>query len=652
MSPRTRRLSWLAGIILVLLGLGYAGLPWMLETLLTHTLAAQGLRNIRVAIDYPGWHAIRLRSLSFTMLAGDKLVQVQLPSAEIEYRLTGLVRGNVERILVPRATLAIQPALHEATDIQANTAGQAATSQLAALFSGQWLAQIPVGEMSLDRLNVTWHATPKTSYAMQLHASFQNARLVLKGDIKLPQIAKRIAFSFHADHQGKAGLLFSSVADNKMPLLEISVTSVDVGHEPKQLKGEWRTRLQSLLPILQPWLKQTQQVSDVKGDLQSQWQLQLKESGWRLSGEALLHGFTGQWHHQRIPMSEGMAKYNLDAKQATLHAGLNAAKKAVVLQIDGVQHFNSGRGLAEIRLMPVMFKKKVFTMSQLFTTWPYPFDVNAGQASAAIQLHWSKIVTSTAQIYLKQIAGQYNKVAFSGVNGEMALSLDNGITSSKTARLHVAMLDVGFPVENIDARFMLTLPAGKSFPAFKVQKVSAELLGGRAYTGPFNLDLNRDKNGFVVQLEHIDLAKIMQLEQQEGIQASGLLDGQVPIILSRKGIAVDKGLLAERAPGGVIRYTPTPKVLSLAQSNSSVSLLVDALRNFHYKVMKVKTDYKTSGDLNLHIHIEGRNPDWQAGKPVHLNLNLQENIPVLLRSLQLGGEITERVGQHYQTAPQ
>jgi hypothetical protein len=89
-------------------------------------------------------------------------------------------------------------------------------------------------------------------------------------------------------------------------------------------------------------------------------------------------------------------------------------------------------------------------------------------------------------------------------------------------------------------------------------------------------------------------------------------------------------------------------VLILAEANPSVKMVVEALSNFQYQVLDVTSDYKPGGDLNLQIRLEGENPDWQEGQPVHLNLNLEENIPALLRSLQLSGEITERVREQYQ----
>jgi hypothetical protein len=77
-------------------------------------------------------------------------------------------------------------------------------------------------------------------------------------------------------------------------------------------------------------------------------------------------------------------------------------------------------------------------------------------------------------------------------------------------------------------------------------------------------------------------------------------------------------------------------------------MIVDALSNFQYHILDVTSDYKPGGDLSLQVHLEGENPDWQSGQPIHLNLNLEENIPALLRSLQLSDEITNRVRKSYQ----
>lgn len=644
MSRRNRLLIWL-GSLLALVGLAYASLPWLLVTVARHYLVAQGFHDIQLRIDYPDWHSVRLHELAVSTDADGQLIHLQVPSAEIEYHLGELVMGRLDHIRIPVATLRIQPAPRSAIAIQAKAS---AALPLAALVSGQWLLQVPVDELSLDRLNVTLQSAKNIEYALRSSAQFKNEQLQLNGVLNLPPLPQPMKFSFNARSDGKAYLNFVSTGNGENPLLTVAVTSVDVDQEAIKVNGNLRATLNNLAPLMKPWLQQLKQVSGIDGELDSQWQAHINASSWQLSGDATLHGLAGQWRELAMPASEVSARFVIDPQQATLHASLSTAGQAVVLQADGVHQFASGYGHAELRLLPVVFSNSGFKLSQLQKTWTYPFDVDSGRASAAVQLQWDRILKTEADLRLDKLGGHYNKITFSGITSEMALAMNDGIATRKTAHVHVDSLDVGFPVENIAVQFALMPAVGTDLPVVKVHKFNATLLGGMAHAGPFTLDFTRDKNTFEVQLEHIGLHEIMLLEQQEGLAGSGVLDGKIPINISRKGVEVVNGQLDVRAPGGIIRYTPTDKVASLAQSNPNVDMVVEALRNFHYEIMDVRSDYQTSGDLKLQVHLEGKNPDWQAGKPVHLNLNLQENIPALLRSLQLSGEISERLRQHYQ----
>jgi hypothetical protein len=62
---------------------------------------------------------------------------------------------------------------------------------------------------------------------------------------------------------------------------------------------------------------------------------------------------------------------------------------------------------------------------------------------------------------------------------------------------------------------------------------------------------------------------------------------------------------------------------------------LQALSDFHDNVLKIGVQYEEEGTLNLTARAEGQNPDWQHGRPVHFNLNVQENIPALLKSLRI-----------------
>jgi hypothetical protein len=258
--------------------------------------------------------------------------------------------------------------------------------------------------------------------------------------------------------------------------------------------------------------------------------------------------------------------------------------------------------------------------------------------------------TQPLSVQLIQAGGHYRKLVLTGARGNAVIARDDGVRTTGDAQIHVDLLDVGFPIRNIDARFRL-LPKQKiPTPVLRIEQVGAELLGGKARSGPVELDFGKSRQQFVVELEGIGLNDIMQLERQEGLHGTGVLDGRLPIEITRAGVRVTQGTLTARAPGGEVRFQPTEKVASLVQTNPNLKMVVDALGNFRYHKLQVTSDYRPEGNLTLAVQLEGQNPDWQSGRPVNLNLNLDENIPALLRSLQLSGEITERVRKRYDNA--
>jgi hypothetical protein len=377
-----------------------------------------------------------------------------------------------------------------------------------------------------------------------------------------------------------------------------------------------------------------------------------KGSNWQVMGEARVHALRGQWGDQPVLHGELFARFEVDPQHGTVQTTLTTAGQAVVLEARGQHEFTSGKGHADIRLDPVVFTDSGFVLSQLVEEWPYPFDVSSGRLSGTGRLDWQTAQATSLKpqwiMQLDKLGGHFKGLNFMGLSGEVALANGTGLRTTKNAQLGIDFLDVGFPIENIKVDFQLAPHPRTRAAIVGIETFTAELLGGRAKAEPFKLDLGREKNQFLVKLEGIQLNDIMQLEQQEGLVGTGLLDGEIPVEITRKTIEVAQGKLSARAKGGTIRYVPTEKVLILAEANPSVKMVVEALSNFQYQVLDVTSDYKPGGDLNLQIRLEGENPDWQEGQPVHLNLNLQENIPALLRSLQLSGEITERVRKQYQ----
>jgi hypothetical protein len=646
-----------------LLGLSYACLPMGLASLVKYTLLARGLSDVQVSVGYPEWRGIRLQKLQFTIIAGAQQYSCELTDADIEYHTMDLLTGTVERIRVPVAVAHIHPAPGVRPPVKTTAA-----LPLAVLVSGQWLSQLPVRELSFEQLSVDWHTPSAAVYLFYLTGSVRDAEARLNGKVILPLPQQnQAAVTFLARKTGQAHLSVSSVDNPDEPILALAVNNVAIEQNQIKVNGMLNAKLATLVPMLQPWLTEMDWSSGLEGDFNSQWQAVLPtaspdeegrltlpplhggNSNWQVTGEARVHDLSGRWHEQLLPRGELYARFEADPHQGVVQTTLHAAEQAMVLETKIVHQFTTDHGHADLTLKPVMFSDTGFVLSQLLQDWPYPFDITAGRVSGSGRLVWQQAFDLHGIVQLDKLGGHYNRVDFAGLSGEIALTNGEGLRTSKDAQLRVDLVDVGFPVEKIDVRFALAPHSKKTVvPLVRVQQFSAQLLGGQARSGPFELDFGREKNTFVVQLQQIGLNEIMKLEQQQGLAGSGMLDGQVPVEITHDNIEVTQGKLSARAPGGAIRYVPTEKVSLLAKSNPSVKMIVDALSNFQYHILDVTSDYKPGGDLSLQVHLEGENPDWQSGQPIHLNLNLEENIPALLRSLQLSDEITNRVRKSYQ----
>jgi hypothetical protein len=140
------------------------------------------------------------------------------------------------------------------------------------------------------------------------------------------------------------------------------------------------------------------------------------------------------------------------------------------------------------------------------------------------------------------------------------------------------------------------------------------------------------------------LHKILSLEQQNGLEGTGVLDGTIPVTVTSQGLTVKDGNLEARPPGGVIQYAASPETAqAVTQANANMQMVLQALNNFHYNVLQVGAQYGESGMLQLEARLEGRNPDQKKSPPIRFNLTVQENVPALLKSLRLVGDLEDSV---------
>ncbi len=74
---------------------------------------------------------------------------------------------------------------------------------------------------------------------------------------------------------------------------------------------------------------------------------------------------------------------------------------------------------------------------------------------------------------------------------------------------------------------------------------------------------------------------------------------------------------------------------------SGLGLATAALSNFAYESLTADVNYSKAGDLTLQMQIKGRNPELDEGRPVILNLGVENNVPQMLKSLQAARAVEE-----------
>ena len=213
-----------------------------------------------------------------------------------------------------------------------------------------------------------------------------------------------------------------------------------------------------------------------------------------------------------------------------------------------------------------------------------------------------------------------------------------GLLSVGSQRATIASVDVGLPVQNIEWQYRFDTAGDR----FNIDDASAELLGGNIAIPEFEYRADRDQNELAVVIDNLDLASIVELADYPGLVVEGRISGYLPLQLRGDIILIEAGLVAALQPGGAIQYTPANPIPS---SNPSIQLVNDALSNYQFTTMNTDVFYDGIGDLRLVVQLRGTNPDMNNGQGINLNVNITDNIPTLMRSLQASRIITDALEQ-------
>ncbi|MET1077430.1 MAG: YdbH domain-containing protein [Pseudomonas sp.] len=291
------------------------------------------------------------------------------------------------------------------------------------------------------------------------------------------------------------------------------------------------------------------------------------------------------------------------------------------------------------------------SLAATFSDWPALLQLDAGRLRGNAQLHVpgpGGVPQAELSVELQGVAGLYDSTALQGLSGQLQVALSAGRLQVKVPTLTLQQADPGFALGplQLQGEYAAAQDAlGKG--QLKLQQAHLQVLGGILSLPPTVADLAQQDLQLPLQVQGLELQRLLEAYPTEGLAGHGTLDGQLPLVVGPAGVTVRQGHLLARAPGGVLQFN-SPRIRALGQANPGMKLVADALADFHYQRLSSDVDYDQQGKLRLALRVEGSNPALENGRPINLSINLEEDIPMLLASLQLTGKVSERIRQRVQ----
>lgn len=340
------------------------------------------------------------------------------------------------------------------------------------------------------------------------------------------------------------------------------------------------------------------------------------------------------------PSYSGKLQLESDTLTGILEIDLNRDLRLGV----GLQHFFlRDTGDVVLQLGAIEFTEAE-PLSAVLSPKEIDADIVAGQIEGLANISWSRQRDESwrfgGPIALKidKLSGYYADYFFVDLSTDLFAEATTplGMQVTNPAKATLGRIDIGLPLENLSWQYRFDTLASE----LQISDFDTDLLGGKLSIPAARYNPARDRQQVDVVLADLRVDSLVNLVEYPGIEADGLISGYLPFIIEGNTVSIEKGLVGALKPGGSIRYTPATPGPS---SNQSLQLVNDALTNYQYQTMNTEVFYDEQGELLLSVQLQGSNPDMNNGQAINLNVNITDNIPSLLKSLQASRVITDEL---------
>jgi hypothetical protein len=350
-----------------------------------------------------------------------------------------------------------------------------------------------------------------------------------------------------------------------------------------------------------------------------------------------------------VEISELTISGEIDIKNSNLEVAARLVLANQLTVNTSLKHnLNDGQGYAKAVLDSYSFSQ-ITPLSKLVNLKNYDVELIAGTVTGQSEFHWRQAsgefeIQGPFNFVISDISGYYDELFFIGFSTAVNADLTQAwrFRSTEPMLVEIATVDIGIPTNNIRWNYTweYSLELENEYSLLSITNLTAAILGGEVSVPRIDFDSNQPQSDSNIVISRLNLETIVGLADYPGLKVDGYISGYLPVSLTDSGFNLSDGLISALSPGGTISYLPKT---SAPGSNSRLKLVNDALSNYQYSRLDTHVVYAENGDLNLAVQLQGFNPDMNKGQAINLNVNITDNIPSLLKSLQASRSITDEL---------
>ncbi|MDP3549792.1 MAG: YdbH domain-containing protein [Novosphingobium sp.] len=293
------------------------------------------------------------------------------------------------------------------------------------------------------------------------------------------------------------------------------------------------------------------------------------------------------------------ATLTLADNRITANALMREAKTSREVGSAVIRHdLSSGTGHADLSVPNLVFDKG-FQPAQL-TRLALGVVANVdGKVTGTGRIDWNpRTVISTGNFGTDNmdLAAAFGPAK--GLKGRIEFTDLLGMVSAPHQKVTVASINPGIEVN--EGVIDLTLLPDQ---VLRLHDARWPFLNGTLVLEPTDLRLGiAEARRYTMTVIGIDAAKFIEKMELGNLSATGIFDGQFPLVFDANGGRIEEGTLLSRAPGGNVSYVGA---LTYENMGAMANFAFDALKSLDYKTMAIAMRGDLEGDIVTNVKFDG-----------------------------------------------